>query len=231
MGGLSVSAVVAVRNGVPYLADALDSVLAEPEVSELVVVDDGSTDGTPGVLAGYGSRIRCLHQPPLGQAAALNRALAAAHGELVTFQDADDLWVPGRLAQLVAALVDAEADGAYGWMMQFVSPDLDPSLAARTRVDLRPRPARLLTALVVRRDAFSRVGTLDEQLATGANIDWMSRAGVAGLRLVEAPSVVTRRRIHATNLGRAVGANARNADLLAIVRAHVGRRRSVGEAS
>jgi glycosyltransferase involved in cell wall biosynthesis len=221
---MSVSVVMAVRDGAPYLAAAVDSVLAEPEVTQFVVVDDGSTDETPRILAGYGDRLHVLRREAAGQMAALNAAIGATTGDLVSVQDADDLWAQGRCRALLDALADG-ADAAFGWIEQFASPDLDPADAARLRIDIRPQPARLLQTMLIRREALLRVGPLDEALVTSANIDWISRAESSGMTWASAPTVVLRRRIHASNLGRRAAAT-RDADLLQVMRAHLQRRRA-----
>jgi glycosyltransferase involved in cell wall biosynthesis len=94
-----VSCIVPVFNGERYLAEALDSVLGQTyRALEVIVVDDGSTDGTPAVVRTFGARVRCVTQPNAGLAAARNRGLAAATAELVAFLDADDLWLPEKIA-------------------------------------------------------------------------------------------------------------------------------------
>jgi glycosyltransferase involved in cell wall biosynthesis len=223
MGAVTITGLIAVRDGAEHLAEAVDSVLAEPEITDVVVVDDGSTDATPQVLAGFGDRIRIVRQSPRGQFAALNLCVAEATGELIAIQDADDVWPPGRTKALVAALAD-DLDGVFGWVEQFVSPELEPSERARLRVDARPQPSYLLQTLLLRRDAFWRIGPLDESMATSSNIDWISRARSGGLRTTMIPVVVTRRRIHRSNTGRRDG-DRRDADLLRVVRAHLQRQR------
>lgn len=101
-----VSAIIAVYNGERCVARAIDSVLAQQfESFELIVVDDASRDATPRVLAGYGDRIRVIRRKRnRGLAAARNRAVDRANGAFVAFLDADDVWLPGRLAKTVAAL-------------------------------------------------------------------------------------------------------------------------------
>ncbi|MDP2292814.1 MAG: glycosyltransferase [Actinomycetota bacterium] len=108
-----VSFVLPVHNGAEHVAAAIDSVLAQGDteielvVIEVVVVDDGSTDGTAEVLARYAHdpRVRVVrHEVNLGLVAALNRGLRESRGELVARLDADDLALPGRLAAHLAAM-------------------------------------------------------------------------------------------------------------------------------
>lgn len=220
---LIVSVLLAVRDGERYLRAAIDSVLAEG-VHELIVVDDGSTDATPSILAEYGSRIVALRQEPSGPAAALNLALTRASGDVLGFQDADDLWVEGRQAVLLAALQPG-VDAVYGSIEQFLSPDLPANDAARLRVAEGPLPSQLLTTLLVRRTAFDTVGTFDENLLSGYNLDWTSRARAVPLEVAVVPEVVVRRRVHATNYGRRRAVENR-IDLTRVMRAHLERKRA-----
>lgn len=93
-----VSVVVAAYNHALELTEAVDSVLAQDiEEYELIVVDDGSTDGTEALLRGYGERLRYVRQPNAGPGAARNTGIALARGEYVAFCDADDRQLPHRL--------------------------------------------------------------------------------------------------------------------------------------
>ena len=82
-----------------YLGDAIESILRQtcPPV-ELIVVDDGSSDRTPEIALSFGDSVRCVRQPHSGIGAALNRGIAMAHGALLAFLDADDLWTENKLA-------------------------------------------------------------------------------------------------------------------------------------
>jgi glycosyltransferase involved in cell wall biosynthesis len=102
-----VSVVMPVYNGARYLRQALESALTQTyRPLEIVVVDDGSTDDTPALLAEFGDKIRSIRQQNSGSAAARNAALRAARGELIAFLDADDLWLPRKLAVQVDYLRD-----------------------------------------------------------------------------------------------------------------------------
>ena len=114
-----VSVVIPTYNRARLLPRAVGSVLAQTfEDWELIIVDDGSDDDTPDVIAGFeDARIRCIrHERNLGVSAARNTGIAAARGEYVTWFDDDDEWLPDALAPLVA-LLDAEigANGVYSW--------------------------------------------------------------------------------------------------------------------
>jgi hypothetical protein len=88
-----------------YLADAVDSALGQTWAdTQVVVVDDGSTDGSRVLLASYGRRIRLLLQPQHGQTAAMNAGFAASDGDVVLFLDADDVLRPSAVESAVAAL-------------------------------------------------------------------------------------------------------------------------------
>ncbi len=101
-GAPSVSIVVNNYNYGRFLAEAIDSALAQshPDV-EVVVVDDGSTDGSQRIIARYGDRVRALLKENGGQASALNAGLAASTGDLVLFLDADDVLLPEAVERVV----------------------------------------------------------------------------------------------------------------------------------
>jgi len=94
-----ISVVMPVWNGEAYLREAIDSILSQTFTDfELIIVDDGSTDGTAQILQSYGdTRIRIMQEGHLGFVGAVNRGVAAAHAEWIARQDADDISLPARL--------------------------------------------------------------------------------------------------------------------------------------
>ena len=103
-----VSVIIPTYNRLPLLEEAVDSVLAQGfEDMELIVVDDGSTDGTAEEMKKYGGRVRLL-QPSgnKGVSAARNKGILHARGKYIAFLDSDDLWVKGKLKIQVAFLDD-----------------------------------------------------------------------------------------------------------------------------
>jgi glycosyltransferase involved in cell wall biosynthesis len=105
-----VSVVIPAWNAAPCLPRAIDSVLAQTWARrEIIVVDDGSTDESPALLAGYGGQLRVLSQANAGPSSARNRGLREARGQYVAFLDADDHWLPEKLERQVA-LLDAHPE-------------------------------------------------------------------------------------------------------------------------
>jgi glycosyltransferase involved in cell wall biosynthesis len=113
---LLVTAVVRSYNRADYLREAIDSVLGQTRPpDQVVVVDDGSTDATPDVLASYGSAVEVVGLAHSGNpAAVLNAGLRAARGDLVALLDSDDIWLPDKLALQHASFSDARVGFAYG---------------------------------------------------------------------------------------------------------------------
>ena len=220
-GGSDVAVIVAVRDGEQYLTDAIDSILGQTApAAEVVVVDDGSRDGTAAILRSYGEKLRVIRQPATGQYAAMNRAIRVTSSAVLAFLDADDLFTPSSLEVRLDRLGGFDGpDAVFGRIEQFVSPDLEPHEAARIRYDATPQRVELFQAMLIRRASFARVGPLDESLRTSSNLDWISRARAIGIASVEVDAVVGRRRLHRTNLGRTAKSE-RNRDLLHVVRAH-----------
>ena len=98
----AVSVMIPVHNRRDPIARAVDSVLAQTfRDFELIVVDDGSDDGTGEVLAAYGDRLTVIRQERAGVSAARNRGVAASRGPLLAFLDSDDWWLPEKLAAQV----------------------------------------------------------------------------------------------------------------------------------
>lgn len=216
---------MAVWNGARHLRAALDSVLAQSRpVEQFVVVDDGSTDETPSILAGYGHVLCVVRQDHAGQARALNAGIDVCTGDLITFCDADDLLTPEAVATRLPMLeTDAQLDAVFGRVEQFVSPEVPEELARTFRFPAGPVAARVPGTMVARRDVFTRFGRFDESRVAGSAIAWLAQAGAAGLRAVDLDALVLRRRLHETNLSRTTGRDG-NRDLLAVVREHRRRR-------
>jgi glycosyltransferase involved in cell wall biosynthesis len=196
-----VSILIAVRDGARYFGEAVASALDQPGAEvEVVVVDDGSTDDSAAIAQSFGSRVRVLRQEPLGIGPARNAAVAASSGEFLSFLDADDRFTPRKSAsQLDVLRRDPDLEAAFGHMRQFISPDV-PRQAEAVRIPTEVGPVATPTTMLIRRDAFDRVGPFPA-IPIAVSIDWMLRAKEARLRYSMLEQVVYERRIHEHNVG------------------------------
>ncbi len=100
-----ISVIIPAYNAAPWLAATLNSVLGQTVRDfEILVIDDGSRDATPEILAQFGPPVRAISQQNAGVSASRNRGLAEARGHYVAFLDADDVWKPAKLDRQLAAL-------------------------------------------------------------------------------------------------------------------------------
>lgn len=191
-----VSVVVPAFNCAAFVGEAVRSALDQSEVQvQVIVVDDGSTDDTPRVLATFGDRIEVLSQRNAGPGAARNVGMQRAHGDYIAFLDADDLWLPGKVAAQVKHLAAApgtdavysrwhvwvpESDGTYrfpGWATRPV--DCSAGIAAEASGSLYTSlllDCHILTSTVLmRRSLMQRLGGFDESLRCGEDYDYWLR--------------------------------------------------------
>jgi glycosyltransferase involved in cell wall biosynthesis len=222
---VNVSVVIPVHNGARYLAEAIASVHAQTTPPcELVVVDDGSTDGSGELAVSLGAV--CVRQDQAGIGAARNAGVRRARGDAIAFLDADDLWSSDKLERQVTRLGEETAvDGAFGWAQQFVSPDLPAEERAQLRCPTEPQPGIHAGALLVRRSAFERTGGFDEAISVGDFLDWYARATDLGLTFATLEGVVLRRRLHGTNTMRKL--QHERAGYVRVLKAALDRRRQV----
>jgi glycosyltransferase involved in cell wall biosynthesis len=221
-----VSVVMPCYNGRAYLAAAIDSVLVQDyRPLELIVVDDGSTDGSGDVARGFGPAVVVLDQANLGVAAARNTGLERATGEYVAFCDADDLWTPGSLRARVAALeAPPPCDYAYGMVANFLSPDVDQERARSLVFPREPIMGRTAGSLLIRRAALDVVGPFDITRGAAEFVDWVSRIASAGLVGRSVAGVVLRRRVHGSNT--TLRSPAKSRDYIRALRDTLDRRRA-----
>jgi glycosyltransferase involved in cell wall biosynthesis len=219
-----VSVVIPAYNAERYLAEAIDSVLMQGDAAlELIVVDDGSTDGTHKVVEAY-PQVRYVFEPNAGIGPARNTGIAQARGELLAFVDADDIWVPGKLEwQRAALLNDSSLDMVFGYVQQFPTPELAGEIERTIRYVKEPSPAYFAGTMLIRRAAFERVGPFAGHLRVGEFVDWYLRAIDLGLTSEMFPRLALRRRLHDTNQG--IRMRDAQLDYVRIVKASLDRRR------
>jgi glycosyltransferase involved in cell wall biosynthesis len=219
-----ISVVIPAFNAEAFLAEAIESVLAQRSGAvEVIVVDDGSTDRTAAVASSY--PVRCLRQANGGQAAARNAGVAAAQGSLVSFLDADDLWEPAKLSTEKAHLDShPELDYVLVRMQRSLLPGARWPPGTPAKWFTEPQPGTLPSAALLRRSVLERVGPFDERFRHGSDTEWQARAADAGVRWELLDDVLVRYRIHGANASYDNAAMKR--EMFALLRASVARKRA-----
>jgi glycosyltransferase involved in cell wall biosynthesis len=218
---LLVSCVIPVFNCEHYLGAAIASALAQTRgVFEIIVVDDGSTDGSRGVAESFGPPVSYLYQQNAGPSSARNFGIGRATGELVAFLDADDLWRPEKTA-IQAGQFEADPTLAVSSarMCNFDSTDA----GGKPLGSGAPEP-NLGSSFVARRSLFQEIGLLDVSLKHRDLHEFVLRATDAGYIAQSLPDVLVDRRIHDTNMSRSRSTEG-ELELLSIARARIARRR------
>jgi glycosyltransferase involved in cell wall biosynthesis len=207
----SVSVVIPAYNAARWIAETLDSVLAQTfRDFEVIVVDDGSTDETPDVVGRYGSRVRYLRKEKGGTPSARNAGIRAARGSYIAFVDADDLWLPEKL-QLQMELFLKQRDLAWTYcdtvLFQSETARLLYKTSQRTKMYagdiLRPLLLRDFIhsgAPVIKREVFDAVGYFDESPLLQSGEDWSMWLRIASrypIGFIDLPLV--KYRIHRTS--------------------------------
>lgn len=196
-----VSVIVPTYNRAWILAEAVDSVLNQEYTDfELIVVDDGSTDETPQLLAAYGDDLTVIRQPNRGVSAARNAGIRAAAGELIAFLDSDDHWLGEKLSRQVdyfshhpdMSICQTEEI----WMRQGAR--VNPRRKHRKRAGMifqHCLPLCLISpsAVMMRRPLFDRIGLFDETLPACEDYDlWLRVACEYPVGLIDQPLIVKR---------------------------------------
>jgi glycosyltransferase involved in cell wall biosynthesis len=191
---LKVSAIIPVYNRPTDVLRAIDCVLAQTvPVDEIIVIDDGSTDGTAEAIRGrHGSNVRVIWQENQGVSAARNRGIHEARGEWIAFLDSDDSWLPTKMERQVKALAGFGAEVGVCFTDNFFSgaPDLPESKFREagfewvSDVGILDDPAKLILAgrepfftssVIVRRSLFGATPGFDEGLIIGEDTDLFFR--------------------------------------------------------
>ena len=193
----SIATIIPAYNCERYLAEAIESVLAQNHRPlEIIVIDDGSTDDTAKIANRFARAIQYCYQANGGIGSARNHGLELAHSDFIAFLDADDLWVEGKLELQMRALNDnRELEAVFGLVQQF-----EDGSGGATNVGV-PMAGQLASSMLIRRESFDRVGAFRTDIKLGEFVDWYMRANEKGLRSQMLAEVVLRRRIHDANAG------------------------------
>ena len=195
----TVSVIIPVFNGAEFLAEAGESVRAQNYApTEIIVVDDGSTDDTAQVVQALGADLLYAYQPNQGPSAARNRGVALAHGDFLAFLDHDDYWVLEKLAlQIDTFRRLPHLDAVFGQLQQTYT--IQETEQNRLLFGLNAQDGYHLNTALIRREAFHRVGPFSPTW-TIDSVEWLWRARHSDLCIEVLPQVLAWRRIHGGNL-------------------------------
>ena len=223
-----VSVIIPVFNCARYIAEAIESVLAQTyRPIEIIVIDDGSTDGSEQMAKRFSPRVQYFYQPHGGAGSARNSGTGFAQGDYFAFLDADDIWLENKLTlQMAVFQSDPEADMVFGNVEQFISPELTEKQKNSIDCPAGTLPGYLVGAMVIKKESFLRAGAFETTLKIGEFIQWYIRAAEQRMKSVMLPEGVLKRRLHTDNMtGR--DCNART-DYVRILKASLDRKRASG---
>jgi glycosyltransferase involved in cell wall biosynthesis len=203
----TVSVVIPAYNSEPFIAEAIESVLAQTVAAhEIIVVDDGSTDRTADVLQPFGSRVRLLRQANQGPSAARNRGASVASGAWLAFIDADDTWLPTKLQRQLETASAQDVKMVYTDRFNVgdkgVLPDVQSTIQRLYRgdvfLDLLLEGNHIsLSSVIVDTALFRALGGFAEHIRSGEDWDlWIRLAEHHRIAVVDEP--LLRYRFHAS---------------------------------
>lgn len=195
------SVIIPTFNRARYLAEAIQSVYDDRwESFELIVVDDGSTDGTADVVKGFPD-IRYHYQPNQGVAAARNAGISLAKGNIIVFLDSDDLWMPGRFRNSYEYLKEhPDIDFILGLQLMFLEPGYPKPGHILSDMLTKATEAYGTGVMAARKHCFEKVGPFNLLYKTGEDTEWMIRASDRNLKMAFVKIPFIKRRIHPNNL-------------------------------
>lgn len=205
--GPSISVVTPCLNGARYLAEAIESVLAQrcPHV-EHIVVDGGSTDGTLEVLRGY-PHVRVIRGPDRGMYDALNKGLTLARGEIIGVLNSDDCYASDALSTIGETFRDENTMALVGEAVFFresgpdSQEDVDRFIPAGTDLlELATLGSPAFNAWFFRRSVFASIGHFDAGYRIAGDREFMLRFALSGLRFARVDRLICRYRMHPDSL-------------------------------
>lgn len=207
-----VSVIMAVRNGERFLAQAIESVLAQDyQTIEILLIDGQSNDRTAEIARSF-PRIGYMLQPDRGIPNAYNLGVQSAAGEFLAFLSHDDLWMPDKISCQLEMLIKNPLLGYCVAQTQFfLDEGCDfPSHALREEILVQPTLIRIMESVMFRKTVFERVGLFNPTYTTAEDVDWFVRAEDLGIQCGVVHKVLLHKRIHAANTSVYARENMRN---------------------
>ena len=172
-----VSVIIPVYNGEKYLAEAIESVLAQTQKpNEMIVVDGESQDNTEKVARSY-RQVHYIRGRGCGLANARNMGIDVCQGELIAFLDQDDRWTPNKLKVQVDHLINnPKIQYVNALIKLFLEPGCTLRLGYTKKSLNRAKVGRIPGTLVARKSLFERIGRFSADFVIGCDVEWFTRA-------------------------------------------------------
>ena len=197
-----ISVIIPVKNGSggKYINQAIEGIQKQGLNTEIIVVDDCSTDNTVEIAQSYGCKI-VRHENSKGQVVGKNNGLKIAQGKYILFHDHDDIMNEGALKRLYDEF-ETDVMAVEAKVQDWYSPDLSEEEKAKTSIKQEPYWGLFTGAILIKKEAFDKIGYFNESVQTGEIIEWQSKMDSNGFKIKKIDYVSTKRRIHANNFGK-----------------------------
>jgi len=195
---MTICCVIPVYNAEKYLEETLTSIFLQTRLpDEIIAVNDGSTDSSVSILSKYKDKITIINRPHEGVTATLNAGIKVSKADIITFLDSDDLWRFDKTEIQFNFLEQTpEAAAVFGTVKQFVSEECDEN--EFKYIEFAKGFSRI--SLMIRREAFIKVGFFDESLKKGEFIEWFSRFKFLNIKHHITDDIIAYRRLRKGSL-------------------------------
>lgn len=199
----NVSVILLSHNSQDFLKDSIESVLAQTYKDyELIVIDNGSTDGSWNIIRSYGDRIRAIQQDNQGKSGGYNRGFMESRGQFLAFLDADDVWHPQKLERQIAVLNNYGIGMVYCGVqkvdqnlehIEILTPARKGGVLNSFALDAAPVVPGGISGVLVRKTCLNKVGLLDTQIQTTPEWDLFRRIACNfEIDFIEDPLLISR---------------------------------------
>ncbi len=224
-----VSVIIPVYNGEAFLGEAIASIKQQSHHPlEIIIVDDGSTDGTAKIATNFNADVNYLYQQNSGPPAARNNGLRIAKGNVIGFLDADDLWADNKLELQLSILAENPSVEIVLGHTQYIRVR-EGVKESQPKFEKYPDkwPALSFGGAIIRKSAFDKVGLLDEGLPYNDDVDWFLRAKELGISMIIHQDVTQYYRRHEQNITNQ--SNLNHSYFVSAFKKSLDRRRKSGE--
>lgn len=180
---LFVSVIIPVYNGEKFIAGAIQNVIDQQyNPLEIIIIDDGSTDQTANIVSQFNNQVKYVYQNNSSPAAARNKGITIAKGDVIAFLDADDLWSKNKLSIQLNYLVNNPEFGIVQGLIQQMKPSQFSEAESFVFENIhQPYNYINIGSAIYRKSVFEQVGLFDEKMTYGEDVDWFFRAWENGI--------------------------------------------------